>query len=192
MLETTEVKPKKKHVEEAASASAPVAEYQPLDVPPETAKEWATAKFRRPTCFLGDMVFHSQTIGMFTMKTDAGKTNWTIALGLALAYGKPFMEWSPVRRARVLYIEGESPKYRTQDTIRTQLRALGIPETEWATANFTLVTRQSHPDMPLSLIRQGATWRWRTQLGFLVGTVWRAVEDSGHRLQPAVPRQEEG
>src|SRR5215471_20229595 len=101
MLETTEVKPKKKHVEEAASAPAPFAEYQPLDVPPETAKEWATSKFNLPTQFLGDLVWHSQVIGMFTMKTDAGKTNWTIELGLAMAYGKPFMEWSQVKRARV-------------------------------------------------------------------------------------------
>src|SRR5262249_61571977 len=122
----TKPKTKKKHVEEAASAPAPVSEYTPLDVPPETAKEWATAKFNLPIQFLGDMLFHSQTIGMFTMKTDAGKTNWTIAAALAMAHGKPFMEWSPVRRAKVLYIEGESPKYRIQDTIITQRKALGI------------------------------------------------------------------
>jgi len=154
MLDKTKAKKKTnktKHVEEAASAPRPVAEYQPLDLPPETAKEWATSKFNLPTQFLGEMLFHTQTIAMFTMKTDAGKTNWTIACGLALAYGRPFMEWAPVKRARVLYIEGETPKYRTQSTIRTQLKALGIPEEEWATANFTLVTRQSHPDMPLSL-----------------------------------------
>jgi hypothetical protein len=122
-------------------------EYQPSTLPPTTDKEWANAKFKRPTCFVGEMMFHSQTIGMFTMKTDAGKTNFTIGLGLAMAYGKTFCEWSPVNRARVLYIEGESPKYRMQDIIRAQRRALGIRD-EDVSSNFTLITRQSHGDIP--------------------------------------------
>jgi RecA-family ATPase len=115
MTKRPKSKSKKKVRHMASSVTTPVpileTEYRPTELPPTTDKEWAHAKFNKPTPFLGDMLFHSHTIGMFTMKTDAGKSNWAIALALALAYGKPFCDWSPSKRARVLYIEGESPKY---------------------------------------------------------------------------------
>jgi hypothetical protein len=140
----------------AASASA--TEYLPESVSPTTDKEWAEAKFKLPTVFLGDWVFHSQTIGMFTMRTDSGKTNWTVGLGLALAYGRTFCDWSPVNPARVLYIEGETPEYRMQDTIRTQRKALGIRDEE-VSHNFSLITKQTHGDIPWLFLPQKSTAR---------------------------------
>jgi hypothetical protein len=65
---------------------------------------------------------------MFAMKTDKGKTNWSVALGLHMAWGKAFCDWSPQRKARVLYVEGETPSYLVQETIRLQCKALGVAE----------------------------------------------------------------
>jgi hypothetical protein len=127
--------------------ATPDSEYLPGPLKPATDKEWATAKFKPPKLFLGDMLFHSHTIGMFVMKTDAGKSQWAVGLGLAMAYGRAFCEWSPVNRACVLYIEGETSNYSMQRTIRAQRKAHGIRD-EDVTKNFTLITRQTHGPIP--------------------------------------------
>jgi hypothetical protein len=111
-----------------AEEKALVAELIPTDEldPPDTDREWHHAKFKPPTQFLGNWVWHSETIGLFVMKTDGGKTQWTTGLCLALTHGKPFCDWISINSCRVLYIEGEASRFNTQRVVRTQREALGI------------------------------------------------------------------
>jgi hypothetical protein len=60
---------------ESAPVTAPATPepaYRPGTLKPTTDKEWAYANFRQPKQFLGDMLFHSQSIALLVMKTDAG------------------------------------------------------------------------------------------------------------------------
>jgi hypothetical protein len=114
-----------------------VLEFRPFGQAPRTAKEWCEAKIAEPVEFLGNRIWHSLTKGMFVMKTDKGKTQWAVALGLHMAWGKSFCDWSPKRKARVLYIEGESPSYLMQETVRLQCKALGEHEPR---QNFRLIS----------------------------------------------------
>ena len=101
-------------------------EFKPFNIVPRTAQEWCDAPIPPPVEFLGDRLWHSQTKGMFVMRTDRGKTHWSVALGLHMAMGKSFCDWTPQRKARGLYIEGETPSYLVQETIRLQCKALGV------------------------------------------------------------------
>jgi hypothetical protein len=123
------------------------------DNPLVTDKDWADANIAPPTYFLGNLLFHTQNIALFTMKTDAGKTNFIIALALCLAYAKSFCEWATTgKKAKVLYIEGETSPFNMQRVVRQQRIALGIPD-EVATPNFTLVTPDTHGDIPELVVK---------------------------------------
>jgi hypothetical protein len=125
----------KAHLEPKKEKQNEVA-FKPFGDAPRTAKEWCDADIPQPVEFLGNRIWHSQTKGMFVMRTDKGKTMWSVALGLHLAWGKGFCDWSPRRKARVLYIEGESPGYLVQETMRLQCKALG----EHQPQNFRLIS----------------------------------------------------
>ena len=72
-------------------------EFKPFNIVPRTAQEWCDAPIPSPVEFLGDRLWHSQTKGMFVMRTDRGKTHWSVALGLHMAMGKSFCDWTPQR-----------------------------------------------------------------------------------------------
>jgi hypothetical protein len=123
------------------------------DYPLVTDKDWADANIPPPTYFLGNLLFNTQNFALFTMKTDAGKTNFIIALALCLAYAKSYCEWATTgKKAKVLYIEGESSPFNMQRVVRQQRIALGIPD-EVATPNFTLVTPDTHGDIPELVVK---------------------------------------
>jgi hypothetical protein len=63
-------------------------EFKPFNIVPRTAQEWCDAPIPSPVEFLGDRLWHSQTKGMFVMRTDRGKTHWSVALGLHMAINR--------------------------------------------------------------------------------------------------------
>jgi hypothetical protein len=123
--------------------------------PLHTDKHWRDAEIDQPVPFMGKL-WHSKTKGMFTMKTDKGKTHWAVALGLSIAYGKPFLDWDSHRPATVLFIEGESPDHLIQRAVRLQSKAIGL--TGYEKPNFHLLAISNDPAFPFLNTDDGRKW----------------------------------
>lgn len=78
-------------------------------LPPQsflTLNQWRTRDLPDLDCLLGEL-FHTTTRILLAAATGLGKTNFSIALGMRMAAGLPFLHWAAGRPAKVLYIDGE-------------------------------------------------------------------------------------
>jgi hypothetical protein len=124
------------------------AETAPRPQPPSTARQWVEASIKPPTLLLGQ-VWHDQQVAMFTMDTGRGKSMWAFALGLAIAYGREFCGWQPLKPGRTLYIDGEMPAYSVQRYLQAQCAALGV-NTKTVYQPFICLSRKTEKFPPLN------------------------------------------
>jgi hypothetical protein len=104
---------------------------------------WLTLDLPPPDFLLGDLL-HVTSRMLLVGATGIGKTNFVLALSMAVASGSDFLHWRGRRPARVLYIDGESSARllhsRLKDTVRRQGDV--VPK------NFFILNRESVPDLP--------------------------------------------
>lgn len=111
-------------------------------------EDWLQRDIPPPDRLLGDL-FTTTSRLIISAPTGLGKTNFTMAAGLAMAAGSGFLHWRGHRPARVLFIDGEMSnrlhKRRLQDAAR---RYGGVP------AGFYSLCRDDVQDMsPLCTTR---------------------------------------
>jgi hypothetical protein len=73
---------------------------------PVTLNEWLSRDLPEPDRLLGQWLT-TTTRAIFNAPTGAGKSMFANALGMSVAAGCDFLGWKGIRRARVLYIDGE-------------------------------------------------------------------------------------
>ena len=71
-----------------------------------TLDEWRERALPMPDHLLGE-TFSTTCRAIMSAPTGLGKSNVTIAIGMRMAAGLPFLHWAGRRSARVLYIDGE-------------------------------------------------------------------------------------
>ena len=71
-----------------------------------TLDEWRERDLPMPDYLLGE-TFSTTCRAIMSAPTGLGKSNVTIAIGMRMAAGLPFLHWAGRRSARVLYIDGE-------------------------------------------------------------------------------------
>lgn len=78
--------------------------------------------------------------------TGVGKTNFILALAMALAAGQHFLHWKAARACRVLWIDGEMPRRLVKRWLDDAFRRAGSPLL--ADDNLIVLSREDYPDMP--------------------------------------------
>jgi len=110
---------------EAVELEAPAK--KPL--PPLTVYEWMARDLPEPDWLLGSVI-STTTRALLTAPTGLGKTNFSMALAVAIAAGKDFLHWRSRKPAKVLYIDGEMSRRLLRQRIADAVRRLGtVPGT---------------------------------------------------------------
>jgi hypothetical protein len=126
--------------EDAATWKEPDGEYIRRKLP---LTDWLTRDVAEPEFMLGELLSTTSRI-LLVGPTGRGKTNFALAIAVAVAAGTCFLHWRAGQRLQpVLYIDGEMPerlmRTRLEDTIR---RCDLIPE------RLFILSRADFPDMP--------------------------------------------
>lgn len=105
--------------------------------------DWLTRDIAEPDFMMGEVVSTTSRI-LVVGPTGLGKTNFGVALAIAIAGGRGFLHWRAAQGPRrVLYVDGEMPERLMRGRLQDAVRRLGqSPE-----SLFTL-SREDFPDMP--------------------------------------------
>lgn len=105
--------------------------------------DWLTRDIAMPDFMMGEVVSTTSRI-LVVGPTGLGKTNFGVAIAIAIAEGRGFLHWRAGQEPRrVLYIDGEMPERLMRSRLEDAVRRLGrTPGTL-----FTL-SREDFPDMP--------------------------------------------
>jgi hypothetical protein len=94
--------------------------------------DWLERDTPEPDFLLGSWL-STTTRCLSPAATGLGKTNFWIAVGMAIAAGTGFLHWQGRRHARVLYIDGEMSRRLLKKRLAAEVRRLGFaPETFFA------------------------------------------------------------
>lgn len=116
--------------ESAVATRLSLAHWLSLDMPP-------------PDFLLGE-VLSTTSRAMLVAPTGIGKTNFSLALGMAIAAGGGFLHWRPGEGPRrVLFVDGEMSSRLMRRRLEDTARRLGDTP-----ADFFVLNRELHPDMP--------------------------------------------
>jgi AAA domain/DnaB-like helicase N terminal domain len=127
-------------------------------------------------------VFSAASINQIFAWRGTGKTFIALALGVAMAQGREFLRWRPMRKIKVLYVEGECRNSQTQ----RRLKALAKGPTD--PRYFRLITFFSQVDGITSL----STPQGRQALESEVGDAEVLFLDSVATLTAFPTNDEEG
>jgi RecA-family ATPase len=111
---------------------------------PYSVKHWLDRKdIPEPKPLLGH-ILNATDRAFLIGPTGLGKTMLLIALGMAIAEGRPFLHWQGSGRpSRVLYIDGEMPRHVIVDRLRDEVQRLKrTPKTFW------FLSKEDFEDMP--------------------------------------------
>lgn len=112
-----------------------------------TAHDWLQRELPDPEFLIGSWLTRESRIELIG-PTGLGKTNFAMALAVAAASGKGFLNWpEPKKPARVLYIDGEMPKRLMKKRIHDALRRAGYGPGE-TPGGFAVLSRQDFEKMP--------------------------------------------
>ena len=105
--------------------------------------DWLTRDIAAPDFMMGEVVSTTSRI-LVVGPTGLGKTNFGVALAIAIAGGRGFLHWRAGQGPRrVLYVDGEMPERLMRSRLEDAVRRLRqTPE-----SLFTL-SREDFPDMP--------------------------------------------
>jgi hypothetical protein len=123
----------------------PTPEFSPAmrwPLPPLTIAEWTTRDLEPPDCLMGDWLTTTSRV-LLVAPTGLGKTNFSMALGMAVAAGVDFLHWRGRRPARVLYIDGEMSRRLYRQRIADAVARLGLEP-----AGFHALSREDLEEMP--------------------------------------------
>lgn len=103
---------------------------------------WVTRDIPDPDLLLGELLSTTCRVELIG-PTGIGKSNWLLALGLAVADGRDFLHWRGCGRPRrVLYVDGEMGRRLTKRRLVDAIRRHGrMPET------FHYLNREDFPDL---------------------------------------------
>jgi hypothetical protein len=113
-----------------------------FDPRPLTVRAWLDKEITAPEFVLGELLSTTSRAEIIAL-TGLGKTNFTMALGFAIADGSPFLHWRTAEGPhRVLFIDGERSRRLVKRRIKDAVRWHGgVPDT------FYLLNREEIPDL---------------------------------------------
>ncbi|EJW11718.1 hypothetical protein A33M_2915 [Rhodovulum sp. PH10] len=91
---------------------------------PLSISEWLARDLPSPDMIMGDWL-STTSRALLVAGTGLGKTNFAMALGMAVAAGTSFLHWAARRPAKVLYIDGEMSRRLLQQRITDATGRLG-------------------------------------------------------------------
>jgi len=98
-------------------------------LPPLTLSDWRNRDLPEPDYLMGHWLT-TTTRGLLTAATGLGKTNFGLAVGMRCAAGMDFLHWQALRKARVLYIDGEMSRRLLRQRLLAEEERIGTsPET---------------------------------------------------------------
>ena len=121
------------------------------DTPPETSPEarpeptaewWIARQIERPEPLLGEVITNTSRV-MIGGQTGIGKSHLAMAIGAALATGRPFAHWRVHRPVRVMYVDGEMARDLVQERVADLKRRMGGADL----CNLYVVCREDWPDL---------------------------------------------
>jgi hypothetical protein len=101
-----------------------------------------------PTDWLLGSIFATTTRGMVIGATGLGKTNFLMALMLAMGTGRGFLRWGARRPARILYIDGEMPAELMKERLEDALQRAGVTPEEIESLGIFVFSRGDLEAMP--------------------------------------------
>jgi len=111
-------------------------------LPPLTIAEWLARDLEPPDYVMGAwLTTTSRTL--LVAPTGLGKTNFAMALAIAVAAGGDFLHWSGCRPCKVLYIDGEMSRRVLRQRLADAVARLGSQP-----AGFFALSREDVDDMP--------------------------------------------
>src|SRR5262249_4665850 len=97
-----------------------------------TLAEWAARDLAEPDFILGYWLTTTSRVIM-TAPTGIGKTMLAMGIGMASAAALGFLHWRGVRKARVLFIDGEMSRRLLKERLAAEVARLGLmPDTFFA------------------------------------------------------------
>jgi hypothetical protein len=132
---------------ERLAATAPiVGESAPdaaIDIAPLSLERWLKREIPEPDFLLGELLSTTSRV-LLVGPTGRGKTNFLMALGIAVAEGRAFLHWGGCGRPRrVLYLDGEmSCRLARKRLVDAVHRHGGMP------ATFYFLNREDYHDLP--------------------------------------------
>jgi hypothetical protein len=101
--------------------------------------DWLARKLPAPDPLMGHW-FTTTSRLLFPAATGLGKSMFWIALGMAVAAGKPFLRWQARRPCKILYIDGEMSSRLHKERLAEEAKRLGVAPTGFHALN--------HEDIP--------------------------------------------
>lgn len=110
----------------------------------ESLWDWTSVRISEPD-FLVRNLLSTSTRALFVGASGIGKTNFCLALAVAMSQGRDFMHWSATRPGKILYVDGEMgpalAKRRIEDVAR-RMGKIEYPD------NFRFVCLNQLPERP--------------------------------------------
>jgi hypothetical protein len=118
-------------------------------------KTWVNRQLPERDYLLGNVLCTTSRWLIFG-DTGVGKTLFAMAIGGAVASGKPFLKWIGRRQARVMYLDGELPGETFKERMVMVARAWGEDIAFFGYSRDALTV----DDMPALNTEEGAKWLW--------------------------------
>jgi hypothetical protein len=104
-----------------------------------TLAEWAARDLPPPDYICGNWLTTTSRV-LVVAPTGLGKTMFGMGLGMATAAGEGFLHWRGIRRARVLFIDGEMSNRLLKRRLADEARRLGV-----SPGSFFALSRDDFP-----------------------------------------------
>jgi hypothetical protein len=107
-----------------------------------TLSYWLSREIAQRDNLLGELISTTSRM-LLAGPTGQGKTNFCLALALAIAAGTDFLHWHAYRAARVLYVDGEMPGRLIKSRLGDAVRRARVESD-----NLLVLSRDDYPEMP--------------------------------------------
>jgi len=119
-----------------------------------TPQQWMDRDIELPDNLLGDLFSTTSRI-LFSADTGLGKTMLGMAWAFALGLGQNFLHWRSIRKARVLYIDGEMPRDLMQERIELACEWFDVDPPK---NGLKFLSREDYEDMEPFDTEDGQKW----------------------------------
>jgi hypothetical protein len=122
---------------------------------PLGVEEWLARDLPEPDRLMGDLLT-TTTRALIAANTGIGKTNFTLTLFAHGAAGEDFLHWRCQRPGRMIFVDGEMPRYLMQQRPKDITRRLGA-----APAGLFLFSKEDVENFPPLNTPEGQAAVWR-------------------------------